>query len=249
MGLFQSAGLLSGTFAAAFLAASTAASAIPRSTTVVFKGPHVAEADGMTNIHIDFAGPVDGELSIHYGSCDMVSPYDAHHRVGMTHVGDHPLAKRNAGWDDYRPTRFVWLPPADIQSGGCLHAFAGNELVGRSDVFTVKRRKARRSSSFADVADPMGPWFDGVEYLKEKEPDAAFVAQSKGKSVGIVGAGMSGLMSAVSHPLLNGHKTIWGFELEMLIRSASISSSPLASPIGRLSKPRSVLVAACTRLI
>ncbi|EOD49011.1 Amine oxidase [Neofusicoccum parvum] len=196
MGLLQSAGLLSGTFAAALLAGNAAASAIPRSTTVVFNGPYVAEADGMTNIHISFAAPVDGELSIHYGSCDMGSPFEAHHRVGRTHVGDHPLAKRNLGWEDYRPSRFVWLPPANIQSGGCLHAFSGDELVGRSDPYTVTRRKARRSTSFADIADPMGPWFDGVEYLKEKEPDATFVAQSKSKSVGILGGGMSGLMSA-----------------------------------------------------
>ncbi|OJD29465.1 l-amino-acid oxidase [Diplodia corticola] len=197
MGLLHSAGLVSGTFAAAaFLAGNAAAAAVPSPTTVVFKGPFVAEADGMTNIHIEFAGPVDGELSVHYGSCDMASPYEAHHRVGRTHVGDHPLAKRNLGWDDYRPTRFVWLPPADVQSGGCLHAFAGHELVGRSDAFTVKRRRARRSTSFADIADPMGPWFDGVEYLKEKEPDSTFVAQAKGKSVGIIGGGMSGLMTA-----------------------------------------------------
>ncbi|KAK7729535.1 hypothetical protein SLS57_002022 [Botryosphaeria dothidea] len=197
MGLLQSASLLSGTVAAAaFLASNVAATAIPRSTTVVFKGPFVAEADGMTNINIDFSSPVDGELSIHYGSCDIVSPAAAHHRVGKTHVGEHPLAKRNVGWENYRPTRFVWLPPSDVKSGGCLHAFAGDELVGRSDAFTVKRRKTRRTTSFADIADPMGPWFDGVEHLKEKEPDAAFVAQSKSKSVGIVGGGMSGLMSA-----------------------------------------------------
>lgn len=191
--------IVSRTFAAAaFVAGNAAAVSIPASMAVVFKGPFIAEADGMTNIHVDFTRPIDGELSVHYGSCELASPYEAHHRVGRTHVGDHPLAKRNLGWDDYRPTRFVWLPPADIQSGGCLHAFAGDELVGRSDAFTVRRRKARRSTSFADIADPMGPWFDGVEYLKEKEPDSAFVAQAKGKSVGIVGGGMSGLMTAVS---------------------------------------------------
>ncbi|KAJ9622609.1 hypothetical protein H2203_006257 [Taxawa tesnikishii (nom. ined.)] len=44
--------------------------------------------------------------------------------------------------------------------------------------------------------DAMGPWFDGVEYLKEKEPDEVFVAQAKTKKIGIIGGGMSGLMSA-----------------------------------------------------
>jgi len=48
----------------------------------------------------------------------------------------------------------------------------------------------------ADVADAEGPWFDGVQYLKQKEPDAAFVSQAKSKTIGILGGGMSGLMTA-----------------------------------------------------
>jgi hypothetical protein len=63
------------------------------------------------------------------------------------------------------------------------------------------RKKVRRNISFADVADPQGPWFDGVEYLKNKEPDRIFVSQTKAKSIGIIGGGMSGLMTAVSCPI------------------------------------------------
>ena len=44
--------------------------------------------------------------------------------------------------------------------------------------------------------DAEGPWFDGVVYLKEKEPDEVFVAAAKSKSIGILGGGMSGLMTA-----------------------------------------------------
>lgn len=44
--------------------------------------------------------------------------------------------------------------------------------------------------------DAEGPWFDGVAYLKEKEPDDTFVASAKSKTIGIIGGGMSGLMTA-----------------------------------------------------
>ncbi|KAK5132230.1 hypothetical protein LTR08_009290 [Meristemomyces frigidus] len=44
--------------------------------------------------------------------------------------------------------------------------------------------------------DAEGPWFDGVVYLKEKEPDEVFVASAKSKTIGILGGGMSGLMTA-----------------------------------------------------
>lgn len=41
-----------------------------------------------------------------------------------------------------------------------------------------------------------GPWFDGVAYLNEKEPGDVFVAKAKSQTIGIVGGGMSGLMTA-----------------------------------------------------
>lgn len=44
--------------------------------------------------------------------------------------------------------------------------------------------------------DAEGPWFDGVAYLQEKEPDSIFVAAAKSRTVGIIGGGMSGLMTA-----------------------------------------------------
>ncbi|KZV96718.1 hypothetical protein EXIGLDRAFT_670834 [Exidia glandulosa HHB12029] len=186
------------------------AAATARSASIVFNGPFVAEADGITNVHISFAEPLDGELSLHYGPCNISSRDGAHHRVGTTYVGKHDLAGRNVAWTDNRPSRFVWLPPADVESGGCLHAFSGDALVGSSSAYTIAARKARRralSSTtaaapaakpivLADIADPLGPWFDGVVYLKAKEPGSVFVAQSKEKEIGIVGAGMSGLMTA-----------------------------------------------------
>lgn len=56
----------------------------------------------------------------------------------------------------------------------------------------------KKRATFADVSDPMGPWFDGVEYLKQKNPNATFVAATKEKKFGILGGGISGLLTAVS---------------------------------------------------
>ena len=43
--------------------------------------------------------------------------------------------------------------------------------------------------------DVMGPWFDGVEHLSQKEVSSVNVDAAKSKEIGIVGAGMSGLMT------------------------------------------------------
>lgn len=43
--------------------------------------------------------------------------------------------------------------------------------------------------------DAWGPWFDGVELLKDKEISAFDANDAKSKDVAIVGAGMAGLMT------------------------------------------------------
>lgn len=170
--------------------------AVPRSQTIVFNDGLTAEAGGMANVHITYNIPHDGEISIHYGICDAASAADCHHTLGRTHVGNHELARRHAQHREQRPTRFVWLPPADSESGGCLHAFSGTTLIGRSAPVTITRRKQKRWTAAAEIMDSMGPWFDGVTYLQEKEPDDVFVASAKSKTIGIIGGGMSGLMTA-----------------------------------------------------
>jgi hypothetical protein len=96
------------------------------------------------------------------------------------------------------------MVPTDAPSEGCLNAYSGSDLLGVSSPIVVKSRKSRRdvltkrdNVAFADIADAEGPWFDGVEYLKEKEPEDVFVAAAKSKKIGILGGGMSGLMSSV----------------------------------------------------
>jgi hypothetical protein len=182
------------------IALRVCSSSIPRQESVTFRGPATVEADGIANIYVTYNVPIDGELSIHYGNCSTSLSYPKdqhHHRIGETAIGSHPSAKRHAQWMHSRPGIFVWLVPEDALDAGCLYAYSGRDLIGTSEPIKVTKRKVRRSATFAETADAEGPWFDGVQYLKEKGPESVFVAEAKSKTIGIVGGGMSGLMSSV----------------------------------------------------
>jgi len=45
--------------------------------------------------------------------------------------------------------------------------------------------------------DTSGPWFDGVMLLKSLNLTQVDVRKAKGKRIGVVGGGMSGLMAAM----------------------------------------------------
>ncbi|KAK2604032.1 hypothetical protein N8I77_006992 [Diaporthe amygdali] len=166
---------------------------------VTFLSPLQINPGSAQNIVVEYDGVVNGELAITYEPChDAVVVSDAKQRIGVTHVGNHPLAARHIDHEGRRPNKFVWLTPTDA-SGGCLRAFLDGELVGQSEEIPVAKLMARRSvkKSFMEVAGDDSMWFDGVAYLQQKEPDEAFVAAAKNKSFGILGAGMSGLMSSL----------------------------------------------------
>ena len=185
---------------AQLLSPVTSTSIFPRHESLYFKGPLTVESNGVANIHISYNVPLSGELSLHYGDCDaqVSHPKESHHHtIGETAVGNHPFAKRHLEWEGSRPERFVWIVPESARDGGCLYAYSGSDLVGRSEPVTVMKRRSRRGIVLGDIGDAEGPWFDGVEYLSAKDPNETFVAQAKTKSIGILGAGMSGLMSAV----------------------------------------------------
>ncbi|KAH8812478.1 flavin-containing amine oxidoreductase-domain containing protein [Xylogone sp. PMI_703] len=183
------------------LATSAQSSAIPNAK-VSLTVSETVEVDGLSNIHVTYHTSVDGPFSIHYGSCDTSAahPSFAFHAVGSTHVGNHHLAE-HLDWDDRRPTRFVWIVPESVVDGGCLHAYSGEDWMGSSGPINVIAKKAKRASDpsidLADIADTEGPWFDGVAYLKAKEPSKSFVAKAKAKEIGILGGGMSGLMTSL----------------------------------------------------
>jgi hypothetical protein len=153
---------------------------------VKFRGPVVVESSGMANIHISYNTALSGKLSLHYGDCDVSTTHPKglhHHQVGETAIGNHPSSKRNSEWKDSRPERFVWHVPEGTVDGGCLFSYSEETLVGRSEKVNVVAKRARRGIGLGDIGDAEGPWFDGVAYLKAKEPGSVFVSQAKSKSI------------------------------------------------------------------
>ncbi|KAK4216938.1 L-amino-acid oxidase [Rhypophila decipiens] len=153
-------------------------------------------ASRLSNIHIsnlDDKGQTEiRKLRITFGSCESRSVQDAHHVVADIDV--LPLT---------RPSRLVWVLPPQLESDGCLSAWdASGVLRGQSERQKVAvsdlKRRARPSPITMDAGngiDNLGPWFDGVALLENKQPDVVDVETAKSKSVAIVGAGMSGLMT------------------------------------------------------
>ncbi|KAK8110119.1 L-amino-acid oxidase [Apiospora kogelbergensis] len=145
----------------------------------------------VTNVHLTFNEPVDGELTYTYGR----------HCTGTHQVRDaHHVVARSS---DSNASRLVWLMPKDAESGGCLSAWnSEGVLVGRSEpqrFQTVKKRDLRKRSGVAMTQemgiDTWGPWFDGVKLLESKALSTVDAAAAKSKEVAIVGGGMSGLMT------------------------------------------------------
>lgn len=113
-------------------------------------------------------------------------------RVSSLHCTALPVT-----YTTFRSNRFVWLTPESMPSGGCLHAFSEIGSLGRSEPISVRHAPKRKRQTLTELGDPYGAWFDGVAYLQSKEPSESFLAKDKEQRVGIVGAGMAGLMSAL----------------------------------------------------
>lgn len=159
------------------------------------------------NIHISSDEGVEGVISFTYGSCLDLSDADSHHLISR-HV--HSASK----------DRLVWLIPEDAFSGGCMSAWGSDgSLLGRSEPQQLASHHSRKRSfeetherailkkrnspsaiamTNASGVDAWGPWFDGVELLQSKNLGAVDVSAAKSKKIGIVGAGMSGLMTFLS---------------------------------------------------
>lgn len=159
------------------------------------------------NIHVSIDEAVEGVISVSYGSCHEHRGSDSHHLISR-HVH---LSSTD---------RLVWLIPEDAFSGGCISAWAEDgSLLGRSEAQQIASRRSRkrgvedthkraalrkRDSPYAVAMtnasgiDAWGPWFDGVELLQSKNLSAVDVSAAKSKKIGIVGGGMSGLMTFLS---------------------------------------------------
>ncbi|KAI5860302.1 flavin-containing amine oxidoreductase [Durotheca rogersii] len=142
----------------------------------------------LANVHVSFEAPLGGVVTYTYGRCDSTQLHEAHHTIF-----------RGAGGND---SRLVWILPDDAGSDGCISAWdERGSLVGRSEPQRLSKRTLKRHDphriemTSANGIDAWGPWFDGVELLKNKNHGGVDVAKAKSKDVVIVGAGMSGLMT------------------------------------------------------
>ncbi|KAH7070108.1 flavin-containing amine oxidoreductase-domain containing protein [Paraphoma chrysanthemicola] len=157
----------------------------PRSDVIFFK-PVSVTSDSVHNVHIGYGDDAfEGELRVVFGDCDMSGPDARHHDLGSTWI------KRSS-----RPERLVWVVPDNAVHGGCLHAYSGSALIGRSAPVAVKHQPRKREE-ISQIADMMGPWFDGVAYMQSKQNNASFIAVEKSKKIGIVGGGMAGLLTSL----------------------------------------------------
>ncbi|PVI01023.1 hypothetical protein DM02DRAFT_706684 [Periconia macrospinosa] len=155
------------------------------SNVISFK-PSDVTTDSVHNIHVSYNDDTfEGDLRVVYGACDITAHHQMHHEVGSTFI-----RRTN------RPERLVWVVPEDVIYAGCLHAYSGSSLIGRSAPITVKRNMRKREDISA-VADVSGPWFDGVAYMQSKQNNASFVSEEKNKKIAIVGGGMSGLLTSL----------------------------------------------------
>ncbi|GHJ88713.1 hypothetical protein NliqN6_5115 [Naganishia liquefaciens] len=158
---------------------------------ISFVNPTGVQRGGAHNFHISYDRPesLAGDIVFVYGDCGIDHHSKAHHEVGR-------LVTNRYAADDM-PTRFVWITPEDAPTKGCLHAFSDLGVVGSSEAIEITHDNLAKRNTLSSINDPYGAWFDGVAYLQAKEPDAAFVAGKKDQKIGIVGGGMSGLMSAL----------------------------------------------------
>lgn len=179
-------GLLTASSAALSLAGGAIASPVtPRSDLLLFK-PLTVTSNSVHNVHVGYGDDdFEGEVRLVYGNCGMKSHADGHHDVASHYI------KRSG-----RPERFIWIVPEDAVHGGCLHAYSGFTLIGRSEPVRIHHQPKKREE-ITDVADAMGPWFDGIAYMQAKQNNASYVAVEKSKRIAIIGGGMSGLMTSL----------------------------------------------------
>lgn len=168
------------------LASGALSSQVVSRSDILFFKPISVISDSVHNVHIGFSdSSFEGEVRVVYGDCDQTRHDAWHHELGSTWI------KRTS-----RPERLVWVVPAETTHGGCLHAYSGPELIGRSAPVSVKHQPKKREK-ISEIADVMGPWFDGVAYMQSKQNNDSFVAVEKSKKIGIIGGGMAGLLTSL----------------------------------------------------
>jgi monoamine oxidase len=174
------------TSAALSLAGGALAGPVASRSDIIFFKPISVSPNSVHNVHLTYGDDdFEGNVRVVYGDCNMAGPHARHHDLGSSWI------KRSS-----RPERLVWIVPEDASHAGCLHAYSGSNLIGRSAPISIQHQPKKREQ-ISDVADSMGPWFDGVSYMQSKQNNASFVAVEKSKKIGIVGGGMAGLLTSL----------------------------------------------------
>ncbi|RUS20985.1 hypothetical protein BC937DRAFT_93910, partial [Endogone sp. FLAS-F59071] len=140
-------------------------------------------AESLTNIHIEYTTSVQGILVLSLASCKVDSQV-MHQVIGKTEVSDTE-----------KPTRFVWLIKNGSEKEACIRASVINgeieTILGISEALTIRPTLKKRSENRES-------FFDAVKYHREQvSASDMFVVDDRKKTIGIVGAGIGGLFSAL----------------------------------------------------
>ncbi|KAM3461051.1 hypothetical protein NHJ6243_005368 [Beauveria neobassiana] len=85
--------------------------------------------------------------------------------------------------------RLIWLNSLiTLCVGGAIPQDKRNQTVGHGSSESI-------SMTETNGFDPLGVWYAGVEALSQKQPSITTIEAAKNKNIGIVGAGISGLMT------------------------------------------------------
>ncbi|KAJ6127907.1 hypothetical protein N7471_009124 [Penicillium samsonianum] len=145
------------------------------------------------NVYLDYPRTTLKDHVFVYSDCNTLNLTDAHHTIAHIPGGDF-------GGDH---TRLVWVVPEDAKNHGCIFAWEQNSvMIGQSQPLTFGEilkttlfKRDRIMMSNESGIDAEGPWFNGVDTIKIKEIGAVDVKAAKSKSIGIIGGGISGMMT------------------------------------------------------
>lgn len=170
------------------------------------------------NVHLTYTNVTLKDHVFTYGGCDAPSFTTTHDTIAHIPGGDF-------GGDH---TRLVWVVPKDVSNHGCISAWEqDNVLIGRSQPLSLDEilkttlfKRDRIMMTNDSGIDAEGPWFNGVDTLKNKEIGVVDARAAKNKcedanvevcrnlsnkaklAIGIIGSGMSGLMTYVWFSIL-----------------------------------------------
>ncbi|SPO02612.1 related to L-amino-acid oxidase [Cephalotrichum gorgonifer] len=155
---------------------------------IFFRVPDSISTESVYNVHVSYGNTLpQGDVRVVYGDCASTHAGQNHHEVASFVSGSGTT-----------PDRLVWAVPKDAAHGGCLHAYSGPTLVGRSEPVSVSGPPLRkRASLLHEVGDSNGLWFDGVRYLESCNQSSTVSTKAKRKRIAIIGGGMSGLLTSL----------------------------------------------------